>query len=293
MPSGICWTWRSGRRGSAGCLRIWSGKIKSAVRRQEIRRAELWLRAITDNPTYEADWQADVDRAVESTITDELLRQLLAIRERDEALAPHIERFVQVAGEAAVRPLITILAEGDATSRRPVMDLLAMLAARHHGPIVSSAREAPWYLSRNLASVLRRAKIPVAAPLMRDLIVHADPRVRVEAVRGLAVLGTTADLEFIADRLADEDDAVRSTALTVLGTSSHDGAEEILVESISSSNLSAAQRARAIELLGRQPTEETQALLERLAGRRLALTGTARQIRSAARKALGEGRQHE
>lgn len=270
-------------------LRIWSGKIKSAVRRREIRRAELWLRAINDNPTYEQQWQTDVDRAVESTITDELLRQLLVMKEEDEALAPHIERFVLVAGEAAVRPLITILAEGDATSRRPVMDLLTMLAVRHFGSILASAREAPWYLARNLASVLRRANVHEATPLMRDLIVHADPRVRVEAVRGLAVLGTTADLELIADCLADEDDAVRSTALTALGTSSHEGAEEILVESISSSKLNTGQRARAIELLGRQPTDETRALLERLAHRRIALTGTARQIRSAARKALGEG----
>ncbi len=270
-------------------LRIWSGKVKSAIRRQEIRRAELWLRAISDNPTYERHWQADVDRAVESTITDELLRQLLATRDANELLAADVDRFVQVAGDAAVRPLITILAEGDAASRRPVMELLAMVAPRHPEPIVSSAREAPWYLARNLASVLRRAKVEAAASLMRELIVHADERVRVEAVRGLAVLGTPTDLELIADRLADEDDAVRSTALTVLGTSSHEGAEEILVESISSSKLSTAQRARAIELLGRQPTDETRALLERLAHRRIALTGTARQIRTAARRALGEG----
>jgi HEAT repeat protein len=89
--------------------------------------------------------------------------------------------------------------------------------------------------------------------------------------------------------MADEDDAVRSTALTALGTSPFEEAEEILVESISSTKLTVAQRSRAIELLGRQPTDDTRALLERLAGRRIALTATARQIRAAARKALEGG----
>jgi HEAT repeat protein len=121
---------------------------------------------------------------------------------------------------------------------------------------------------------------------MERLIEHADPRVRVEAIRGLAVLGPETSLGPIAERIGDDDDAVRSTALTVLGTSAYPGAEEILVESISSSKLSAAQRARAIELLGRKPTDETRALLERIAGKRLALTATARQIKAAARKAL-------
>ncbi|MDH3499952.1 MAG: hypothetical protein OEM97_07510 [Acidimicrobiia bacterium] len=269
-------------------LRIWSGKMKSAIRRGEIRRAELWVRAITDHPTYGPEWQDDVDRAVESTITDELLRQLLALN-NDQEREDEIERFVVVAGKAAVRPLITILAEGDSTSRRPVMDLLTTLAARHPQPVIGSAAQAPWYLARNLAVILRRAHVTGAAQLMADLVVHDDARVRVEAVRGLAVLGGAETLPLIADSMADEDDAVRSTALTALGTSHHEGAEEILVESISSSKLTAAQRARAIELLARQPTEDTRALLERLAGRRIALTATARQIRAAARDAIEGG----
>ena len=270
-------------------LRIWSGKLKGAIRRREIRRAELWLRALVDNPTYDIAWKVDVDRALDSTITDELLRQLIEIREEDEALAPQIESFIRVAGEAAVRPLIAILADGDATSRRPVMDLLITLAPAHAVTMIEAARDAPWYLSRNLAGVLRRAKVLDAAPLMRDLIMHEDARVRVEAVRGLTVLGGPDALELIADRMGDDDDAVRSTALTALGTSPHPGAEEILVEAISSSKLNPTQRARAIELLGRQPTDETRALLERLANRRIALTATARQIRAAARKALDGG----
>ena len=269
-------------------LRIWSGKVKGAVRRGEIRRAELWVRAVLDNPTYDATWADDVDRAVDSTITDELLRQLIARGITDDAM-DEVERFVVAAGESSVRPLISILAEGDSASRRPVMDLLAAAARRHPQPVMTTAKDAPWFLARNLAIVLRRAQVSEAAGLMADLAAHDDARVRVEAVRGLTVLGGAEALGQIAERLADEDDAVRSTALTALGSSPHEGAEEILIESISSSKLTAPQRARSIELLARKPTPETRKLLEGLAGRKLALTSTARQIRAAARKALEEG----
>ena len=264
-------------------LRIWSGKVKACVRRADIRRAELWIRAVVDNPTWSAEWKTDVDRALESTVTDELLRQLLALGEEK---LPEVQRFVAVAGEVAVRPLISVLAESDSGTRRPIMDLLENLAVAHPEPIVAAAGEAPWYLARNLAIVLRNARAPQAAPLMAQLASHDDARVRVEAIRGLAVLGAEDSLTLIAECIGDDDDGVRSTALTALGTSARAGAEEILVESISSPKLSPTQRARAIELLGRKPTDETRALLERLAGKRLALTATARQIKAAARKAL-------
>lgn len=273
-------------------LRIWSGKVQSAVRRGEMRRAELWVRAVQDNPTYDPERETVVEQAVAAVVDTDLMKDLIAYRRSHDDVRS-LDRLLDVCVAHAASPLVSLFETEDRTSRRFATDFLTRVAARRPDAVIGEIDGAPWYSVRNLVIALRRAGCEEASDAVRRLLDHDDPRVRTEAVRAVAVLGGDGAIGLVADSLTDEEAAVRSTALTVLGTHGGQDAEEILVQAVSATRLTAEQRERAITLLGRDPTPATRDLLERLANRRFAVTGTARSIRDAARRALADGNTSE
>ena len=267
-------------------MRIWSGKVVGALRRGEFRRAELWLRSVGNNPTFGSERKAAVDAAMGSLIRSSMVEQLVSYYGVLEDPTP-VLRIMSITGPRLADPLIERLAEvEDAGERRILTQLLAFVAAADPAPVVARLTDARWYLVCNLAVILRQSGRVEASVGLRSILGHEDPRVRVEAVRGVAVLEGEAGLDAVGAALADGVESVRTAALAALGGQDNADAERRLMEALASPSLTTSQRTRTIELLGRDPTPQARELLVRLANRRFVVTATARVVRDAARKAL-------
>ena len=106
------------------------------------------------------------------------------------------------------------------------------------------------------------------------------------------MLDGAASVYAIAEALGDGQDAVRTAAIAALGTQPGSDAESALIVALDSPQLTAAQRRKAVQLIGRDPTPEASDLLRQLANRKFALTGNARLVRDAARQVI-ESEQNE
>ncbi len=267
-------------------MRIWSGKVVSAVRRGEFRRAELWLRAVLDNPTFPDDRRPAVEAALESLLRSSLVDQLVRYQAALEDPTPVI-RVLSVIGSRLGDPLVDRLADAEeAAERRMLTQMVAFVAA--DDPAVVSARlsDPRWFLVRNLAVALRKSGRIEAAEGLRKIVDHEDHRVRIEAIRGLGVLEGERAIDVVGAALSDDDDAVRTAALASLGGLGGADAEQRLVEALEAPSLTPEQRRKTIELIGRDPSPEAHDLLIRLANKRFAVTATARLVRDAARAAI-------
>ena len=221
-----------------------------------------------------------------SLIRSSMVEQLVSYYGVLEDPTP-VLRIMSITGPRLADPLIERLAEvEDAGERRILTQLLAFVAAADPAPVVARLTDARWYLVRNLAVILRQSGRVEASVGLRSILGHEDPRVRVEAVRGVAVLEGEAGLDAVGAALADGVESVRTAALAALGGQDNADAERRLMEALASPSLTTSQRTRTIELLGRDPTPQARELLVRLANRRFVVTATARVVRDAARKAL-------
>ena len=273
--------------------RIWSGKVVSALRNGEFKRAELWLRAVRDAPTFATDSAPMVEAALESLVSSTMVEQLARYYTALEDPTP-VLRIMSIIGGRLIDPLVPELAESeDSAYRKTLVEMAAFIAAADPDSVTPHLNDPRWFLVRNIAVALRRSGRPDVAPALRLILTHSDHRVRVEAVRGVAVLQGTDGLDAIGAALGDDEEAVRTAALAALGTHGGAEAEQRLIEALDTPQLTPAQRQRTIELIGRNPTAEAIDLLARLSTRRIALTGTARLVREAARKALDDAQRSD
>lgn len=267
-------------------MRIWSGKVVTAVRRGEFRRAELWLRAVLDNPTFPEDRRQGVEAAMESLLRSSLVDQLVRYQVALDDPTPVI-RVLSVIGYRLSDPLVDRLADSeDAAERRVLTQMVAFVAADDPSVVAARLSDSRWFLVRNLAVALRKSGRPEAAEGLRRIVDHDDHRVRIEAIRGLGVLEGANAVDVVGAALSDDDDAVRTAALASLGGLGGADAEQRLVEALEAPSLTPDQRRKTIELIGRDPSPEAHDLLVRLANKRFAVTGTARLVRDAARAAI-------
>lgn len=267
-------------------MRIWSGKVVSAVRRGEFRRAELWLRAVLDNPTFPDERRAAVEAALESLLRSSLVDLLIRYQAALEDPTPVI-RVLSVIGHRLGDPLVDRLADAeDAAERRLLTQMVAFVAADDPSVVIARLSDPRWFLVRNLAVALRKSGRHEAAQGLRQIAGHDDHRVRIEAIRGLGVLDGARAIDVVGAALSDDDDAVRTAALASLGGLGGADAEQRLVDALEAPSLTPDQRRKTIELIGRDPSPEAHDLLVRLANKRFAVTATARLVRDAARAAI-------
>jgi HEAT repeat protein len=90
----------------------------------------------------------------------------------------------------------------------------------------------------------------------------------------------------IGERLADDHEMVRRTAIGVLAVRPGPEAEAMLIDALDG-RLTIDEKADLLRYLGERGTPRSIEVLEKLAKRRFALTSGARTLRSAARQALG------
>ncbi len=265
-------------------MRLLTGKIVASIRREWFRRAELWVRSVTDSPTFPPERVREVEEALHLSCTTEVLDSLIArLATADtESVRYLATRLVSLNMGVG---LDLLAGEDDRARRKTLIGILGEAARSDPGPVIAALDDGRWYVVRNLAIVLRTSGSDRVAPELARLTRHDDHRVRVEALRGLAMVAPD-DVAEIGERLRDDHETVRRTAIGVLALRPGPEAEAMMIDALGG-KLTIDEKADVLRHLGDRGTPASTSSLEKLAKRRFAITGSARTLRKAARQALG------
>jgi len=166
-------------------------------------------------------------RGTEATAAAELAFEELrkpesaaAFLERPEDLPPSAAstalRLAELLGYKVLDDLLEEMCEEeDLSRRRQIFDLMVSLGT----PIVPRAQallaDERWYVQRNMISLLRRIEGGLSTEMLDRSLAHEDPRVRVEAFKGLGP--GRAPAELITRAVNDPDPKVAQAAVAAIG----------------------------------------------------------------------------
>ncbi len=194
--------------------------------------------------------------------------------------------MIAVLGEQLVVPLVSALSqEEDGQRRRLLTELLATAASNNPAALDPYLSNQPWYVLRNLATVLGRTGKAAAIAGTRRLLNHEDHRVRVEATRSLARLAGDTAAPTLVRLLGDAHERVRQTAVSLTRSIGGEEVDRLLISEIENRRLGADEAQIVIRILGSRNSTQAVPLLKRFAAKRF-VWGARRHIRAAAREAL-------
>jgi hypothetical protein len=266
-------------------LRVWEGKVVAALRARDLAAAEAWFKSVTVHPTFPGEFVAHVQRAFQAlarpAVIDDLLEWLVAEEKIEEGAA-----LLAAWGEPVVNRIVELMAmEEPPISRRHQVDLLAVVGRSDTRLLIMHLNDRRWFIARNMAIAIgRTGRLQGVGPL-RSLLSHPDPRVRVEALRGVAALDSDLGLPDIVKGFRDDNPRVRQAAVTLLRASPNPQVIPVLAGLVERGGLSGADSERLVEVIAERKGPEAEAALRRFAERRFA-RGGARAAREAARRAL-------
>jgi hypothetical protein len=266
-------------------MRIWVGKVGTAVRRGQYRRSELWLRAVLDASTFAEHRTAEVEEALAQISSSEVMSTVVQKATEGGEAAPAVQ-LLKALGTSAVNVLVDLLAEEqDAARRRMLVDILSDVARVDPAPLTARLNDSRWYLVRNIVIVLRHTGDREAIRMIRPVLSYSDHRVRLEALRGVAMLGDES-VPFFETALGDDHPSVRQTAIALLGTQVSASSERLLVGALERRSLDLAEKQRVVELLAERHSSTARDALEQLARKRFTFSSSTRMLRRLARDAL-------
>ncbi|HPA96538.1 MAG: HEAT repeat domain-containing protein [Acidobacteria bacterium] len=173
----------------------------------------------------------------------ELIGQLPA-EERERPL-----RLVRALGDPAIAQLLDQLsAEQDLTRRRHLFDFLVGLGPALTPHAVRLLDDPRWFVVRNMLALLCETGDRSQAAAIRNAALHADARVRLEAVRALAALDPQLPAALVDRLLADPDSRVAEFAARTLAARTRHG-RDTLVALLRRRDLFGRQRARRLQAL--------------------------------------------
>lgn len=271
-------------------MRVLTGKISGSIRRGHFRRAELWLRAAVDHPTYTADRAEEVTEAIAQAGAPDVLEALVGRLAEDDGETEPAKRLLAILAPSQINTLVDMMAsEEDRARRRILLDVLGRESARDPRPIVERLDDERWFVVRNLAVVLGRSANPECLPAVRGLLAHPDHRVRVETLRSLAALDQ-GSVDYFGEALSDPHEGVRQAAIAMLGVRGSSEADSLLIGALWSPDLDTAEKERVVRVLGERPSGDARQAIEALAKKRFTLSAKVRQLRTAAREVLAAQR---
>lgn len=268
-------------------LRIWSGRVGMAIRKGHLEIAEAWINGILEDPPVPKERLPALEAALSDMATPQLLENLVGYLDLDDPTAnPAALRLLEAWGRPVARKLVERLAnEEDPNRRRLLIDVLGSIARIETDALLGYLADSRWYVVRNLAMILGRSCRPEVAPHVRNLMSHADHRVRVEALRALPPLIGNASVDTILAALNDEHLRVRQAGLALLRTSEHPRVDTSLLERFTQSR-DADELERVADVLAARRGPEAIKALEAYAAKRFAFGSVTRARRDSARRAL-------
>ena len=266
-------------------MRVLTGKISGSIRRGRHRRAELWLRAAVDHPTYPAERAGEVTEAISQAGAPDVLEALIGVLAEDDGAQP-AKRLLSILAPDHIDTLIDMMAaEEDRARRRTLLDVLGREAASDPRRVTERLDDERWFVVRNLAIVLGRSGNSVCAPAVRRLLGHQDHRVRVEVLRSLSSLDS-GSVEYFGEALVDSHESVRQAAIAMLGVRGTSESDSLLIGALWSANLDTDEKERVVRVLGERQSSDARQAIESLAKKRFTLSAKVRQLRSTAREVL-------
>jgi hypothetical protein len=264
-------------------LPVWASRLAASLAGKDPAAARGWLEAVLGAPLSAAQEEAaraEVDAMLRRGLIDDLVAAAAA---GDEATTGLVEAVAPMAAGALIHRLA---AEPDRARRRAQVDLLGTVARANPDAVCRHLDDPRWYLVRNLVVALARSRRQEAVPYLRPLTSHADPRVRREVLRALRALSPGESSVAAIAALDDPDPMVRLQVLGLLGADSDPEVDALLAHRLASwPPLDEAMGI--IEALARRHSRAAQAALGALAKRRWLVSPNRRQLRGAARLALG------
>ncbi len=185
--------------------------------------------------------------------SDKQLAALLASEPLDAAL---LERLVGMGGAACADSLLDALASAQSRStRRLILDHLISIGAPAALAAVNRMPDAPWYVRRNILTLVRRVGMLPPGWSPAEQAQHPDVRVRREAVR-LMVEHSAWRERAIVLGLLDADDGVLRIALSAAATSCPRPAVAPMIRRLQEGTMNDEQAPLAIRALAASGTRE-------------------------------------
>ena len=265
-------------------LRVWVGKVTTAIRAGDPAGAEAWFRALVDDPTYPGAFADLVEDALDEVSRPEILDELMVVLVAAEPGAG--AGLVAAWGDRMVRYLVEVMAVDEPpVNRRHLVEYLGYAGREDVRLLASLVSDPRWFIARNLAIALGRTSRPQAIPAVESLLEHPDERVRVEAVRAVAALRGDGAIPALLHALADGSARVRHAAVSLLRASPSPEVIGGLTRVLESTPVEPSEVPRLIGALAERKDPAATEALRRLAGWRLRAK-SGRAVREAARKAL-------
>ena len=191
-----------------------AGRVRAAVNIVERLRA-IHVSGTAATAVQEAT-SACLESLHQKAAIGTLIDALLGVP--DDAL-PILQRLLGLLGPQVVQRLLLAMGEEeDLGRRRHTFDLLKKLGATAVPHAVSLLGDPRWFVVRNMLSLLRQAGHPVPLASLVPSLGHADARVRAEAVRCLGIATPPPPAAVISQLVADSDERVAESAVTMVGT---------------------------------------------------------------------------
>lgn len=222
-----------------------------------------------------------LDRAGEGNAAARALWPLVATRDnvrlllREEQVDPALlDRVAARMGMDAVELLLDALETSETRAmRRKLLDLVARLGS-DVGPLVArrlAAHDLPWYVQRNLLTLLGMLPAPPAGFAAQRFLVHEDARVRREALKLMLRSGEHRDAAIVA-ALGDRDSGLVRMALTAALDRCPSAAVPLITQQVEARALPSELRALAVRVIGASGASDTlDWLLARTVSRRTLL----------------------
>ncbi len=266
-------------------LRIWSGKVGSAVRSGEFSTAGLWMRALTEAPVFAEEFASLVATARKELsrpdLFDVLVTRLVAAKTSASA-TPLLAAW----GEPFVEYLIgQMVVEKPVVNRRHLVDFLGMAGRGDARLLTARLADPRWFIVRNVATAIGRAGRVTALPALESSMNHEDDRVRVEVLRAIAILRGDDSTPSVVAALADASPKVRRAAASILRASASPDVVPGIVDALERNLGSAEDGRRLVEIIAERRGDQVVEALERLSSKKFTIGGS-KAVRDAARDAL-------
>jgi HEAT repeat protein len=202
-----------------------------------------------------------------------LLGGLLRQHGGNERQVVLIAQYLGLVAREAIQEFTTLLAEErDRQVRARMCQVLAKVGPPAVPVLVEWLEDPRWFLVRNLVHVLGKIGDEAVFGPVVTLLGHPHARVRIEAVRALAVIAPARAATPLVGLAGDADPEVRLEAIRALGALRRDEAVPVLRDVAAGASLGVADltvRGEAIEALAAIGTSGAREALASLACRRV------------------------
>ncbi|MDQ6800409.1 MAG: HEAT repeat domain-containing protein [Acidobacteriota bacterium] len=181
-----------------------------------------------------------------------------------------IQRLTEMLGGSARRNLLIALTEeANRSRRRKLFDFITSLGPVIVPEVIGLLSDSRWYVLRNMIVLLRSVNDRTSLPQVRELAMHGDIRVRMEAIKSLFTLDTDVPAAVLENVIRDRDPKVSETAITLIGSYGiKEGVQPLLhmLEGTDVFGTKRSRRVKSIRALGELGEPEALPALERFFG---------------------------